>query len=345
MGNDRAWHSKDCLGFRAFLEEAAKAVHAIEEAACDRPREARLLHTLGCNAARFGFPGLAQACDALARRLARGHDDLGVHERRELSRLFHQVLDAYPPVDEGATITIDEDEYAELLDLLVSGAPRQALIGRVESLALAPIRGRLARFAEDAAALAVELGRARVETHVETHGARHDERRFAPFWSAFVHAVANAVEHGIETPEERLAAGKPRTARLELTAESREGRLFVELRDDGRGMEWGRLAARARALGLTVHSERDLAEAVFWDGVSCSDPETSGRGLGLGALREACEALGGTVQLESVAGVGTTVRCAFPQIGRWPRAARSASVLPPRALERLVRDTLRSGSL
>jgi len=345
MGHGLVWHSKDCQGFRAFLEEATKVVHAIEEAACDREKEARMLHTLGCNAARFGFPGLAEFCDVLARRLARGLDDLGTLERFELSHRFHQVLEAYLPLDEATTIAIGEDEYAELLDMLVSGAPRQALIARVESLALAPIHGRLARFAEDAAALAVELGKATVETHVETHGARHDERRFAPFWTAFVHAVANAVEHGLETEAERIASGKPRVARLELHAESRGGRLFVELRDDGRGVQWSRLAARARALGLSVLSERDLSEAVFWDGVSSSDPETSGRGLGLGALREACEALGGTVEIESRFGVGTTVRCAFPQIGRWPRAARSTSAFPPRALDRLVRDTLRTGSM
>ena len=89
---------------------------------------------------------------------------------------------------------------------------------------------------------------------------------------------------------------------------------MVEIADDGRGIDWPALALRGRALGLAHDSQPALEEILFCDGVSTRLEATvhSGRGIGLGALRAACQALGGVVKLSSVRGEGTTLQFWIP---------------------------------
>ena len=88
----------------------------------------------------------------------------------------------------------------------------------------------------------------------------------------------------------------------------------MRIADDGRGIEWSRIAERARAMGLSSDDPAQLIEALFADGLSTRDEvtEVSGRGVGMGALRAACRARGGDVSIDSVPGRGTTIECRFP---------------------------------
>jgi two-component system chemotaxis sensor kinase CheA len=146
---------------------------------------------------------------------------------------------------------------------------------------------------------------------------RLDHDRWAPFWGAFVHVVRNAVDHGLEDPETRAAIGKaiPRIGlRTYEIVEGAAGQLILEISDDGRGIRWEAVAAKAAKVGLPHATRDDLAAALFAEGLSTRDAvtETSGRGVGLGAVREACAALGGRIEVESTSGVGTTFRFRFP---------------------------------
>ena len=89
---------------------------------------------------------------------------------------------------------------------------------------------------------------------------------------------------------------------------------MIRVHDDGRGVDWGRVRSRALDLGLPVETEHDLHEALFADGVSTLEEasEYSGRGVGLGAIREACRLKGGMVRVTSRSGVGTTFEFTFP---------------------------------
>jgi two-component system chemotaxis sensor kinase CheA len=129
-----------------------------------------------------------------------------------------------------------------------------------------------------------------------------------------VHAVRNAVDHGIETAAEREAAGKSPTAKLTLAATRQSGRLVITMSDDGRGVDWEALRAKAARSGLPSTTETELKEALFADGVSTREHanEMSGRGVGLGALRATVVRLGGTVDVWSEPGAGTTFTFAFP---------------------------------
>jgi two-component system chemotaxis sensor kinase CheA len=126
-----------------------------------------------------------------------------------------------------------------------------------------------------------------------------------------VHAVRNAVDHGIETPEERSAAGKSMPANIYLRARVENADLVIELQDDGRGINWNKLAERAKQRGLPHHTQNELLEVLFMDGVSTRDEvsDLSGRGIGMGALRASCLALHGSVEVESQPGKGTLLRC------------------------------------
>ncbi|WP_207537095.1 Hpt domain-containing protein [Sabulicella rubraurantiaca] len=126
-----------------------------------------------------------------------------------------------------------------------------------------------------------------------------------------LHLLRNAVDHGIETPELRAAAGKPRMARILFTAERRAGRLRVVLRDDGRGVDEAAVLARARARGLLPPGANPVGEAVhallFLPGFSTREvvSDVSGRGVGLDVVQEAARRAGGTVRVDSVPGQGT----------------------------------------
>lgn len=122
-----------------------------------------------------------------------------------------------------------------------------------------------------------------------------------------MHVVRNAVDHGIETGEERVAAGKPLEPTLALKAYTSGDALVIEVADDGRGIDWNVIARKASDAGLPAHSPGDLADALFADGVSSRDvvSELSGRGVGLAAVKQACEDLGGKVEVLSRKGRGT----------------------------------------
>jgi two-component system chemotaxis sensor kinase CheA len=134
------------------------------------------------------------------------------------------------------------------------------------------------------------------------------------------HLVRNAVDHGLETPEERLAAGKPAEGTLTLRAYHEGGQVVVEVCDDGGGIDPARIAAAAVAKGLCTQaaadamSQADKLQLIFAPGFSTAAAVTnvSGRGVGMDVVRTNIEAIGGTIEIESVLGRGTTCRLRIP---------------------------------
>ncbi len=122
-----------------------------------------------------------------------------------------------------------------------------------------------------------------------------------------LHLVRNAVSHGVETPEERLAAGKPQEGRITLSVQLRAGRVEVVAEDDGRGLDLESIRARARARGQAVAGDASDARLIFQPGFSTVAQVTavSGRGVGLDVVRTQVEALRGSVEVDSVPGQGT----------------------------------------
>jgi len=134
------------------------------------------------------------------------------------------------------------------------------------------------------------------------------------------HILRNAIDHGIETVERRLQAGKTAAGHLHLRAFHLAGRVHIEVSDDGAGINLERVRQRALERGLIAPEEvagmgeRQLARLVFTPGFSTADKVTnfSGRGVGLDVVKTNIERIGGVVDVQSLAGQGTTVEIRIP---------------------------------
>lgn len=131
------------------------------------------------------------------------------------------------------------------------------------------------------------------------------------------HLVRNSLDHGIESPEKRLAAGKPRKGTLTLTAKHQGGNILIEVIDDGAGLNREKLLAKARSNGLTAPDSMtndEVWQLIFAPGFSTAEVVTdiSGRGVGMDVVKRNIQSLGGQVQILSREGEGTTTRIVLP---------------------------------
>lgn len=135
-----------------------------------------------------------------------------------------------------------------------------------------------------------------------------------------VHLLRNAVDHGIERPEDRIKAGKDPTGTVRLKAYHEGNNVYIVVEDDGAGIDTAKVLAKAVERGLVTSdqasflSQEEIFSFLFLPGFSTSDTvsEISGRGVGMDVLKNTVEELGGTVQVRSVLGKGTTVIMRLP---------------------------------
>jgi two-component system chemotaxis sensor kinase CheA len=134
------------------------------------------------------------------------------------------------------------------------------------------------------------------------------------------HLLRNAVDHGIESPQERVAAGKPGSGTIWLKAYHQGSQIVIEASDDGRGIERERLASKALERGIVTRTElqrmneAECLNLVFHPGFSTAEQvtEISGRGVGMDVVKTVLDGLKGNVQIETVPGQGTTFRLKVP---------------------------------
>ena len=175
------------------------------------------------------------------------------------------------------------------------------------------------RFARPMRQLAIESGK-RVELEMIGGETELDRALTDALYEPLLHLLRNAVDHGVETPDERTAMGKPDVARITLRAYHDGNQIVVEVRDDGRGIMPEALKARAIRASLIKKtraaqmSDKEAIELLFLDGLSTAEQVTqvSGRGVGAAAVKRAIEALHGSVAVTSEAGVGTCFTLRLP---------------------------------
>jgi two-component system chemotaxis sensor kinase CheA len=280
----------------------------------------RSLHTLKGNAAACGMLRLAALCHTIETNLEESGPDLSKMDRTLLGNAWSYLVARISSfVGEGkAEIVLDDEEYAQVLRALIDGSPRSDVVRMVRDWQRERVVARLERLAESGRQLAARLRKGEIQIQIAKTSLRTPREEWAPFWASLTHVVRNAVDHGLETEEERAQAGKPGAGRLSLSATRIDSEVVVEVADDGRGIDWMRIADRAHARGLPHETQEDLVVALFADGVSsrAEVTSTSGRGIGLGAARDACERLGGYVTIDSQAGVGTAFRFHLPLLDR-----------------------------
>jgi two-component system chemotaxis sensor kinase CheA len=132
------------------------------------------------------------------------------------------------------------------------------------------------------------------------------------------HLVRNCLDHGIESPEQRLAAGKPEQGQVILNAFHDSGHIVIEVEDDGAGLDPQKIRAKAESIGLIsaeqVLAEQEIFQLIFEPGLSTKQTadNLSGRGVGMDVVRRNIEALRGNIEIDSELGVGTKISIQLP---------------------------------
>ncbi len=201
-------------------------------------------------------------------------------------------------------------------DLTRSSQALQAMVMQVRMIPVEAVFLRFPRLVRD---LSAKLGK-QVDLRLEGADTEFDRTVVDALGDPLVHLVRNALDHGLEDPEQRQASGKPGTGVLEIAARHSGSSVLISVRDDGRGIDPRRVAAKAVERGLIAAEEADgvdttqAIELLFSPGFSTAETTTeiSGRGVGLDAVRTTVRELGGEVVMQSKAGAGTTTQIRLP---------------------------------
>jgi two-component system chemotaxis sensor kinase CheA len=335
---------RDRAGFIQFFRECEALVANVVGGEITDPQVAkRAVHTIKGNCGMFGITSISDVAHQLESALA-DSGELPSCDRlsllREAWNRFSERVRRLSVSQEEPVVEVAYEELEALERAAAVRAPHSEIGELLERLKYERGVVCLRRVAEHARGLAERLGKGELDVEVDaSNEVRFQAEHWAPFWASFVHVLRNALDHGIEAAADRVAAGKPARGKLELSARADAERLTIEIKDDGRGIDWKRVREKAKDCELPHETEQDLVSALFWDGLSTAEgiTEVSGRGVGMSAVREAARALGGTVSVASTPGAGTTIRFCFPLAECTKTSMRSRrpgarpSVAPPPA--------------
>ncbi|MEO1528053.1 MAG: chemotaxis protein CheA [Planctomycetota bacterium] len=185
------------------------------------------------------------------------------------------------------------------------------------SLRMVPVAATFQKMARIVRDLCGKLGK-QIQFEVSGEETELDKTVVDQIGDPLIHMIRNSVDHGIESPEDRVAAGKPATGHVQVRAYHQGGNIYIELKDDGKGMNLEAIRNKAVERGI-VHADdkltnQEICDLVFHAGLSTADKVTdvSGRGVGMDVVRRNIEDLKGSVTLVSEPGVGTTVTVRLP---------------------------------
>lgn len=186
----------------------------------------------------------------------------------------------------------------------------------VMSIRMMPMDYVFSRFPRMVRDLASKLGK---KVEFVTHGAATelDKGLIERIIDPLTHLVRNSIDHGIEIPAVRMAAGKSETGRLSLSAGHQGGNIVIEVSDDGGGLNRKKILGKARQQGLQVSdamSDSDVWQLIFAPGFSTAEivTDVSGRGVGMDVVKRNITAMGGSVEIRSGKGFGTTMSISLP---------------------------------
>lgn len=186
----------------------------------------------------------------------------------------------------------------------------------VMSIRMMPIAFVFSRFPRVVRDLAAKLGK-KVELKTVGEGTELDKGVIEKIADPLTHLVRNSLDHGVELPEKRVAAGKPETGTITLKAFHQSGSIVVEVQDDGGGLSREKILAKARERGISVSDsmqDQEVWQLIFEAGFSTAEVVTdvSGRGVGMDVVKRNIRGMGGTIDIDSVFGLGTRIRIRLP---------------------------------
>ncbi|SFG72992.1 chemotaxis protein CheA [Neptunomonas qingdaonensis] len=201
-----------------------------------------------------------------------------------------------------------------LLQLERNTRDLQEEVMRIRMLPISFVFNRFPRLVHDVSS---QLGK-EVELKLSGEQTELDKTVMEKIGDPLLHLVRNALDHGLETPQERVAAGKSECGTLDLNAYHQGGFIIIQIKDDGRGLDTQRIREKALENGLIssdqVLSEADIHDLIFLPGFSTAVEVNglSGRGVGMDVVRRNIESLGGHVSVTSEAGIGSSFTVTLP---------------------------------
>jgi two-component system, chemotaxis family, sensor kinase CheA len=214
----------------------------------------------------------------------------------------------------------DKNEAAEFLgmsknlDVVASELQSEVMKTRMQ-----PIGNVVAKFQRVVRDIAKDLNK-KIDLTIEGAETELDKTLLEAIKDPLTHLVRNSCDHGVETIPERKAAGKPETGHLLIRSFHEGGQVVIEISDDGKGLDRKRIVAKGIERGLISQEQagklqdREICNLIFSPGFSTAKEVTSvsGRGVGMDVVKTNVEKIGGTIELNSVFGKGTTIRLKIP---------------------------------
>jgi two-component system chemotaxis sensor kinase CheA len=205
-------------------------------------------------------------------------------------------------------------EAVHQLDRIADGIQKSVMDTRM--VPIGPLFGRFKRVIRDI----TRMNGKEIQLVIRGEKTELDKRMVDELGDPLIHMIRNSADHGIETPADRLKAGKPPQGTITLEAFHRGNRVIIQVKDDGRGLDPEKIRAKAIAKGLisAQDAERLTPQQTYqliWEpGFSTADKvtEISGRGMGMDIVRSKIEQLNGAIELASEPGKGTTITIKLP---------------------------------
>lgn len=188
---------------------------------------------------------------------------------------------------------------------------------QVMRVRMVPVEGTFNRFRRVVRDLSFELGK-KIEIKMSGTETELDKNVIEQISDPLKHMIRNSIDHGIEMPEERRQIGKAEIGVIWLKAFQREGNIFIEISDDGKGIDKKSVLAKAIEKGQAEagksYSDKEIFDMLFAPGLSTSEnvSELSGRGVGMDVVKRNIEDLRGSIEITSEEGKGSTFRIKLP---------------------------------
>ena len=317
-----------------FLEENASLIERAEHADVAARTDAigvlfRNMHTIKGNARTYGLMHLTNVVHEAEETydgIRQGRLEWDGNFLREELTQTQKALEEYAHINEvklgrkGAGrrgpvetfLMVPKDTIETLMHKLADTAQHEAhtIVHALQHtrevlhrLGTEPVARMLSGVTDSIPALATELGKQVPQLRFDDHGILLRTQLADTLRNVFMHLYRNAVDHGLETPAERLQAGKPEAGTISLQVQLQADHLVLRLKDDGRGLALQRIRAKAVEKGLLNEHDavpaHEVAQMIFASGFSTASAvtEVSGRGVGMDAVKGFVQAEGGTIEL------------------------------------------------
>lgn len=325
VGTGRGRDELDCLkGLEGISFTALErcAPGAVRSEACTETQSAgrKAAEPSGESAAESAAPAAAGAASPSARSLSRTMR-VDIAKLDELMNIVGELIISHGTVEAISSRMRGQGFSGLAIELgkASKGMERKLteLQQRVMEVRMIPVGQLFERMSRIVRKICREQGK-KIELRMSGADTELDKMIMEDIADPLMHIIRNSIDHGIEPPGERMERGKPEHGSIRLSAFQKGNHVVIEVEDDGRGIDPGRILAKALELGIVDSAEgiapREALSLVFLPGFSTADrvSDVSGRGVGMDVVKNNISAVSGTVDIESVPGEGSKVIITLP---------------------------------